>query len=79
MDKLSYEEIYFEYWDFEASNNEDPIYDLFNQDDRDSLLIQMSKYLRMYFRNQSALAHLSFKELLATGSMLFQPNKAWML
>ena len=60
LNDLSFEEIYFEYWDFKVTNNREPGSELFGHDDGESLLRKLCKYLRMYFRNHYADAPQDF-------------------
>lgn len=71
--------IVFQFWNFKVANNREPEYDLFGYFDGESLLLKLSKYTRMYFRNHSAEAPPAFQELLKNGSIQFQPNDPRML
>ena len=73
--ELTYEEVYFEYWDFNMAQGVEPMYELFGPVEGESYLKQICKYIKMYFRSHSADAPSEFQELLVTGSLELRSNK----
>ena len=73
--ELTYEEVYFEYWDFNMAQGAEPMYELFGPVEGESYLKQICKYIKMYFRSHSADAPSEFQELLVTGSLELRSNK----
>lgn len=67
IEELSYEEIRYEYWDYEMTHGQEPIYDLYGPIEGDSYLKKLAKYIKMYFRQLNTNVPADFTELISTG------------